>query len=120
MNRFSFPAHFVQKVVFPLLGSLLVLMAMQAQPKAEVSRTASDQESFILSSNDGYGLDDCLAQGGSCGRVVADAWCEAHGLAASLSFGKAEDVTFSVADLADTKPPSVKLPQNALVITCAR
>lgn len=115
MNRFIFPLHFVQRVVLPLLGSLMVLMAMQSQPRA-----AAGQESFILSANDGYGLDDCLAQGGACGRVVADAWCEAHGLAASLSFGKAEDVTFSVADMASAKAASETLPQNALVITCAR
>ena len=36
---------------------------------------------------------DCLGEGGECGRAVADAWCEADGRGAALSFGRADDVT---------------------------
>ena len=28
---------------------------------------------YVVASNDGYGLEDCLASGNECGRVVADA-----------------------------------------------
>jgi len=51
---------------------------------------------FIISAAAGYGVEDCLGEGGDCGRVVADAWCEAHGHGAAISFGRAEDVTGSI------------------------
>ena len=43
---------------------------------------------FVIASTVGYGVEDCLAEGGECGRVVADAWCEAHGRGAALTFGQ--------------------------------
>ena len=43
---------------------------------------------YSIAANDGYGLDECL-NGADCGQVVADAWCEAHGHGAALSFGPA-------------------------------
>jgi hypothetical protein len=58
---------------------------------------AGQGHTFLIASNDGYGLQDCLGEGGDCGRAVADAWCAAHGRGAALSFGPAEDVTGSVA-----------------------
>ena len=51
---------------------------------------AGEAHAFIIAANDGYGLQDCLGEGGECGRVVADAWCEAQGHGAALSFGRAE------------------------------
>ena len=27
--------------------------------------------------------------------MIADAWCEAHGMAASISFGRSDDITAS-------------------------
>ena len=43
---------------------------------------------YSIAANDGYGLDECL-NGAECGQVVADAWCEAHGHGAALSYGPA-------------------------------
>ena len=40
---------------------------------------AADGQTFIIAAMDGYGVEDCLADGAECGHVVADAWCEAHG-----------------------------------------
>lgn len=48
---------------------------------------AADIKSFVISPNDGYGLQDCLATRSDCGQVVADAFCEAHGRGVALSFG---------------------------------
>jgi hypothetical protein len=61
-----------------------------------VSR-AADGHSFIIAANDGYGIEDCLGEAGECGHVVADAWCAAHGHSAALSFGRADDITGTVA-----------------------
>ena len=54
------------------------------------SGRAGEAHSFIIAANDGYGIEDCLGEGGECGRVVADAWCEAHGHGAAVAFGRAD------------------------------
>ena len=48
---------------------------------------AADEHVYVIANNDGYGVTDCLAQGGGCGKIVADAWCEAHGNGEALQFG---------------------------------
>ena len=52
---------------------------------------AEESHTFIIAATAGYGVEDCLGEGGECGRVVADAWCEAHGRGAALKFGRSED-----------------------------
>ncbi|MGA2045569.1 MAG: hypothetical protein ABSG83_19650 [Roseiarcus sp.] len=52
---------------------------------------AADRNVFVIAAGQGYGVDDCLAEGGECGRAVADAWCEAHGRSGAISFGPAVD-----------------------------
>ena len=48
---------------------------------------------FVIAASEGYGIGDCLAEGGSCGQIVADAWCVAHGATHAVSFGPADDFT---------------------------
>jgi hypothetical protein len=57
---------------------------------------AAEGNTFIIAATEGYGVEDCLAEGGECGRVVADAWCEAHGHGAAISFGLADDITNAI------------------------
>jgi hypothetical protein len=70
-----------------------------------VKRKPSRGHAFIIAATDGYGVEDCLAEGGECGRVVADAWCEAHGHGAAISFGLADDVTGAIAVSAAAEKP---------------
>lgn len=49
---------------------------------------AHEPNTFVIAATSGYGVEDCLGEGGECGRVVADAWCEAHGRGAALKFGQ--------------------------------
>ena len=49
---------------------------------------AQGGNTFVIAATSGYGVEDCLGEGGECGRVVADAWCEAHGQGAALKFGE--------------------------------
>ena len=49
---------------------------------------ADPSGTFVIAGTAGYGVEDCLGEGGECGRVVADAWCEAHGRGAALTFGQ--------------------------------
>jgi hypothetical protein len=82
------------------------------------SRAADAKEAtFLIPASDGYGVADCLSTGGSeCGRVVADAWCEAQGFSRSESFGRAaaDEVTGSI----DTLTPR-KESERPIRITCA-
>ncbi len=52
---------------------------------------ANEANTFTIAAASGYGVEDCLGEGGECGRVVADAWCEAHGRGAALKFGRSSD-----------------------------
>ena len=52
--------------------------------------SAGQTRAFTIAANDGYGLQDCLGEGGECGRAVADAWCAAEGRGAALSYGRAD------------------------------
>src|SRR5271157_427700 len=67
--------------VLPLILGVLVGVAALA------SARAGEAHAFVIAANDGYGVQDCLAESSECGQVVADAWCEAHGHGAAISFG---------------------------------
>jgi hypothetical protein len=54
---------------------------------------AGPENTLTVSRSDGYGLSDCLAEGQPCGKLVADAWCEAHGHGTARSFGGLRDTT---------------------------
>ena len=52
------------------------------------TRAADKDATFLIPAAEGYGVADCLTGGSSeCGRIVADAYCEAQG------FAKAECAT---------------------------
>jgi hypothetical protein len=70
---------------------------------------------FTVAASDGYGVEDCLGGEGDCGQVVADAWCEAHGHGAAVSFGKTDDVTGAIANHS-----APNLPAGAYFITCGK
>jgi hypothetical protein len=97
--------HLFRLVLFAL-GGVLLFCAFGLPAKAG-ART------LVIPLEDGYGFQDCLSKKRPCGFVVADAWCEAHGLAASKAFGRAEDMEGALADvrLADITPGSY-------VVTC--
>jgi len=80
-------------ISFFVLASAISLSATHVAHAAEGS-------TFIIAASEGYGVEDCLAERGECGRVVADAWCEAHGHGASISYGLADDVTGAIQNAA--------------------
>jgi hypothetical protein len=82
---------------------------------SRAAATTADDATFVISANDGYGLGDCLASGNDCGRIVANAWCEAQGFRSAASFGlaQAEDVTGAIeVSYVETARP--------IAITCER
>lgn len=65
------------------------------------------EKTFLIPSNDGYGVADCLTSPGSeCGKTVANAWCESQGYASAGSFGTAaaDEYTGAIERPAVTKP----------------
>jgi hypothetical protein len=85
--------------LWPAILPFLFVVALGAGPLGQAQ--AADGNIFIIAATEGYGVEDCLAEGGECGRVVADAWCEAHGHGAAISFGVASDVTGAIPAAAD-------------------
>lgn len=69
--------------------------------------SAQEPITFVIAAAPGYGVEDCLAEGGECGHVVADAWCEAHGRGTALKFGRSDEGV--------TDPPATMRPY---FITC--
>jgi hypothetical protein len=74
----------------------LILLASTISLPAFPAADAAEGSTFIIAASEGYGVEDCLAERSECGRVVADAWCEAHGHGASISYGLADDVTGAI------------------------
>lgn len=97
--------------VFGTMAASLVVL-----PTAE-TRAAAKDATFLIPAAEGYGVADCLtAPGSECGRVIADAYCEAQGFARSDSFGRAaaDDVTGSL-EAAIVRPES----ERPILIACA-
>ena len=92
--------------------ALPILVGMALWAGGDVASRAAERHSFIIAANDGYGIDDCLGEANDCGHVVADAWCETHGHGHALAFGRADDVTGSIA----SDGPSIV--ERPYVVTC--
>ncbi len=82
----------------------------------ETTVAAEADATFLVPANDGYGVGECLASGGECGRVIADAWCETQGFRRAVAFGPnpADDRTGSIQTVSTA---SVSRP---VAVTCAK
>lgn len=72
-----------------LLAALTIVAtsaAIMASSGVESVAKSSKQRDFIIAGSDGYGTQECLASQSNCGRIVADAWCEAKGFKAALAY----------------------------------
>jgi hypothetical protein len=69
--------------------------------------TAEEIHAYLMAANDGYGLADCLNEGGECGQVVADAFCEAQGRGSAVSFGPQSRFTGAEVRISTTAEPYV-------------
>ncbi len=112
MTFIEFEHGLAPRIVLPLLAGLLVAVA------AHSTASAASRNTFVIDETEGYGITDCLTSGKSCGRVVADAWCEAHGLGAAIAYGKADDVTATIlAARTGETPTGVRA--GAVIVSCA-
>lgn len=103
------------RMFLSILAGLLVLAATHGALWAGTSHT------FILPATDAYGASDCLGKAQGCSEVVASAWCEAHGYADPIAYGKAEDITGAIpaavqGPAAGSEP--AKIDPDAYILTC--
>jgi hypothetical protein len=117
----EFEHQFLPHILIPLLGGLFVIAAAHTAARAETSLAGS--KSFIVSAADGYGVNECIKTGDDCAKIVADAWCEAHGHGDARAYGPAVDLTGSI-EKASTKisaltsAPAKVIGDNDVYIAC--
>jgi hypothetical protein len=73
------------------LAPLPVLLGLAFNAAYVLGSQAQESRTFSIAATSGYGAEECLGEGGECGRLVADAWCNAHGQGTALKFGRSED-----------------------------
>jgi hypothetical protein len=100
--RRTFAALAFTAVLASAAASFTVLPEMPGAVAAPAVAT------FQVPAADGYGVGDCLAAGGECGRLVADAWCETHGYARAVEYGatRPQEGAVTLASTAD-RPASI-------------
>jgi hypothetical protein len=105
---------------FAALGFLSVLasaaLSLTVLPSAETRAAGQPSGTFVVPANDGYGVAGCLMNGGDCGKIVANAWCEAHGFrrAEAFSLVRPEEVTGSATPIRVSDES-----ERPVAITCA-
>jgi hypothetical protein len=102
-----------------LFGIIGAGMSLAVVPSSRTAAASSEPRTFVIPPNDGYGVADCISDGGECGRIVADAWCEAQGFVKATAFGPAarEEVTGMIEKAAAGRVPADAGPPP-LTITC--
>lgn len=80
----------------------------------------ADSRVFIVANQpDGYGIDECLANGASCGASAARMYCESHQFARASSYHRVETDDITGAIPASTRSPASRA-DAYVAITCQR
>ena len=111
----EFEHDVLPRILIPLLGGLFVLCTIHSGVRAAPAPVLSN---FIVSAADGYGVNECIKSGQECAKIVADAWCEAHGHGAAKAFGRADDVTGAIQKTAIRDTPAKTIGEDDVFISC--
>jgi hypothetical protein len=65
-----------------------LLSAVVALGLSATAAAAVETETFVISNFDGYGVDQCLAEGRPCGQAAAAAWCHSRDYQTVVDFGR--------------------------------
>ena len=65
-----------------------LLSAVAALGLSVTHAAAVETETFVISNFDGYGVDQCLADGRPCGQAAAAAWCHSRDYQTVVDFGR--------------------------------
>jgi hypothetical protein len=69
---------------------VLAALTLAAVLYGNVSAQAEKRIFIIANNSDGYGVDRCLANGATCGKAVATAYCQARDFVQAGSFRKVD------------------------------
>ncbi|HRJ70114.1 MAG TPA: hypothetical protein PK812_10945 [Beijerinckiaceae bacterium] len=70
--------------------SIAVAISAYGVVTAQSASSQPKQKEFVIRNDDGYGTSDCLSKASACGKIVADAWCEAKGFGKAVAFRPVE------------------------------
>ena len=110
MSAASADARRIVQIAATAAAALIALTASRLPSQAQGSHM------LVIPASDGYGFDDCLAGNKACGHTIADAWCEAHGMTAATSFGRADDITATI--VSTPKVGATKIDAGSFVVNC--
>jgi hypothetical protein len=98
------------------LGSACIAVAVSSVHAGQEPKKELRQSLFVITDQEGYGTGDCLDRASSCGKIIADSFCESNGFKAAEYYKKADpdDITGSIAS---ERKPLARAPQ-AFVISC--
>jgi hypothetical protein len=65
---------------------------------------AVETRTYVIAAAAGYGVEECLGEGGDCGKVVADAWCETDGHRAAQKFGQSGEDLVRASEASSSAP----------------
>ncbi len=83
-------------------NALLLIFVFGFGAVASEKSRAQEPRTFVIAAETGYGVEDCLSEGGECGKAVADAWCESHGDGTAIKFGLAGNGGVAVSKVSST------------------
>jgi len=101
------------------MRALPVLLACTALLFAAAAH--AEKRIFIIASNtNGYGVDQCLANGESCGQAIATSYCRSREFSKALSYRKVDrdDITGAIPNDRDNCPKG--LCDDFVAIECGR
>ena len=103
-----------------LLGIVAAGISLSVMPTSHTAAAANEPRTFLIPASDGYGVADCISSKAECGKIVANAWCEAQGFAKATQFGVAsrEDFTGSLSKTKHVQASQPAQPEQPLLITC--
>jgi hypothetical protein len=111
----EFEHDFLPHILIPLIGGLFVFGVLHSAARAE----PLSEKSYIVSASDGYGVNDCIRTGDDCAKIVADAWCEAHGHGAAHKYGPAGDITGAIRNISEKRAEPIKTArEDDVFISC--
>ncbi len=120
MKFHEFEHVYLPRILLPLLGGLFVICALQTAARAETGVLALGADSYVVKADEGYGVNDCIRGGDDCAKVVADAWCEAHGHGDAKAFGLArENITASIVKSSAKSAAQPHISADDVFITCS-
>ncbi|WP_298355821.1 hypothetical protein [Rhodoblastus sp.] len=120
MKFYEFEHIYLPRILLPLLGGLFVICALHNGARADTGVLALGADSYVVKADEGYGVNDCIRGGDDCAKVVADAWCEAHGHGDAKAYGRAADnITASIVKSSAKSAAAPHISDDDVFISCS-